>query len=72
MFVFIYHSSSHTADNKGRKAANRMERVRKRRKEEKVAEKKRETELKETDKREQTVKAKTEGSKRNVKRNKEW
>ncbi len=50
MFVFIYHSSSHIDDNKGRKAASRIERVTnrkgKRRKERKVAEKKREMELK--------------------------
>lgn len=30
MFVFIYHSSSHIDDNKGRKAVSRIERVRNR------------------------------------------
>ncbi len=40
VFVFIYHSSSHIDDNKGRKAASRIERVTnrkgKRRKERKI------------------------------------
>lgn len=30
VFVFIYHSSSHIDDNKGRKAVSRIERVRNR------------------------------------------
>lgn len=43
MFVFIYHSSSHVDDNKGRKAASRIEKVRNR---EGKRRKERETELK--------------------------